>query len=85
MTLEEQLQKKVDRLMALNADLRVQLRVAKKHLRDSYMGAILSGLAAHWSWEDTKADRLAGKAEELVNCILRRRKAWEEEQAANQQ
>ena len=84
MNKEDELLTQIERLKAANAALLQRLRVTRKFLRDSYMGAVLSGLASNWSWENTKADRLAAYAEDLVNCILRRRKAWEEEKLKEQ-
>lgn len=80
-----------DRLQRDNAALREriaklerELKLSRKHLRDSYMGAVLTGLASRWSWGDTSAARIAEYAERLVDAVMRQRQKWEDGMSVNQ-
>lgn len=80
----EHLEREVKRLQAALAESQRETRAARKHVRDSYMGAVLSGLAVRWNWGETPSQRLAEHAERLVEAVMRQRSLWERGQSANQ-
>lgn len=81
----------IDQLRAEVRTLRNQVaalvrmeRLARKHVRDSYIGAAINGLCASWSWEDTKAQRIAEMAERVGAAAMRQRELWEKGLSVNQ-
>jgi hypothetical protein len=81
----EELQREVARLKKEVATCHLEIRVARRNVRDSYMGAIISGLTAQWNWDALSPGLLVVHAERLLDNVLRSRNQWENNYRASLQ
>jgi hypothetical protein len=77
------LKRRLERKNAEIAKLNRMVALAQKHLRDSFMGSVLSGLCGNQFLDHDCPHKVAEQAERIVNAVMRQRQLWADGKSVN--